>query len=85
MQTCAYAMLLEDKFQLKEPILFGFVEYTKAQEKRPVMTTEKLRRKVIEARDEIIDIFHGNIPEICPHGNGKKCQSCCYRGQCYEI
>jgi len=85
LQTCAYAMLLEDKFKLKEPILFGFVEYTRVQEKRPVMTTEQLRRKVLETRDEIIDIFNGEIPEICPHGNGKKCQSCGYKGQCYEV
>jgi len=85
LQTCAYAMLLEDKFNLKEPIPFGFVEYTRVQEKRPVMTTEQLRRKVLETRDEIIDIFNGDIPEICPHGNGKKCQSCGYKGQCYDI
>jgi CRISPR-associated protein Cas4 len=85
LQTCAYAMLLEYKLRLREPILFGFVEYTKAQEKRPVMTTEKLRRRVIETRDEIIDIFNGEVPEICPHGSGKKCQGCCYRDKCYDI
>jgi len=85
LQICAYAMLLEDRFNLKEPIPFGFVEYTRAQERRPVMTTEELRRKVLETRDEIIDIFNGDIPEICPHGNGKKCRSCCYKGQCYDV
>jgi len=84
-QTCAYAMLLEDKFALKEPITHGFVEYTRIQERRPVMTTEKLRREVINKRDAIIEILQGKIPEICPHGSGKKCEACGYKERCYEI
>lgn len=86
LQTCAYAMLLEEKFKLTEKIKFGWVEYTKIQEKRPVMTTEQLRRKVLYTRDEIIEILKGKkIPEICPHGNEKKCQSCAFKEKCYEI
>lgn len=85
LQACAYAMLLEDNLKLKEPIPFSFVEYTRVQEKRPVRTTEQLRRRVLETRDEIGYILDGNIPEICPHGSGRKCQSCGYKRQCYEI
>jgi len=85
LQTCAYAMLLEDRFKLKEPIPYGFVEYTRIQERRPVMTTEKLRREVINTRDSIIEILQGKIPEICPHGSGKKCEACGYTERCYEI
>jgi len=85
LQTCAYAMLLEDKFGLKEPITHGFVEYTRIQERRPVMTTEKLRREVINTRDSIIEILQGKIPEICSHGSGKKCEACGYKEKCYEI
>ncbi len=83
LQICAYAMLLEEKFNEKIP--FGFVEYTKIAEQRPVMTTEQIRRRVINARDSVIDILEGEIPEICPHGSGKKCEACDFRESCYEI
>lgn len=83
LQICAYALLLEDKFD--EFIPYGFVEYTQIQEKRPVLTTEKLRRKVINTRDEILEILNGKVPEICPHGSGKKCQACGFFEDCYNI
>lgn len=85
LQTCAYSMLLEEGLKLKKIIPFGFVEYTKIQEKRPVMNTEQLRRMVINTRDEIIEILDGKIPEICPHGSGKKCEACGFKERCYEI
>ena len=85
LQTCAYSLLLEEKLRLKKVIPFGFVEYTKIQEKRPVMNTEQLRRRVINARDDIIEILDGKIPEICPHGSGKKCEVCGFREECYKI
>ena len=53
--------------------------------KRPVMTTEQLMRRVINARDNIIEILGGRVPEICPHGSGKKCEACGFRERCYEI
>lgn len=86
LQTCAYAMLLEEKFKIKR-IPFGFVEYPKIHEKKPVMITEQLRRRVIYTRDEIIEILSNKKipPEICPHGSGKKCQSCGFKEKCYEI
>jgi CRISPR-associated exonuclease Cas4 len=83
LQTCAYAMLLEDKFN--EKINYGYVEYIKIHEQRPVMTTEQLRRRVINARDCVIEILEGKIPEICPHGSGKKCDACDFKDACYEI
>lgn len=85
LQTCAYAMLLEDQLELNDSILFGFVEYTRVQEKRPVMTTERLRREVIQTRDAVFEILDGVIPEICPHGNKRKCNGCGYKGRCYDI
>ncbi len=85
LQTCAYAMLLEEEFRLKKPIPFGYVEYTRVHERRPVMTTEQVRRRVINARDSIIGILDGKIPDICPHGSGRKCDACGYREKCYEI
>jgi len=83
LQVCAYAMLLEDKFNEKVP--FGFVEYMKIVEQRPVMTTEQLRRRVINARNNVIEILEGKIPEVCSHGSGKKCEACDFKDECYGI
>jgi CRISPR-associated protein Cas4 len=86
LQICAYAILLEDKFRLRRKIPLGYVEYTQIQEKRPVMTTEQLRRRVIYVRDEILEMLkEKKIPEICSHGSGKKCESCGFKEVCYEI
>jgi CRISPR-associated protein Cas4 len=84
-QTCAYAMLLEDSLTLSEPIGFGFVEYTRVSERRPVLTTEKLRREVVSIRDRVSEVLDGHLPDICPHGSGKKCVGCGYKEQCYDI
>lgn len=83
LQVCAYAMLLEEKLKIRIP--YGFVEYTRIQEKRPVMTSEKLRRDVLYTRDKIFEILSGKLPEICPHGSGKKCEGCGFKDICYEI
>lgn len=84
-QTCAYVMLLEDWLSLNKPIDLGFVEYTRITEMRSVIATEGLRRRVIEVRDSVLDILDGFVPEICPHGSGKKCESCGFKEQCYDI
>jgi CRISPR-associated protein Cas4 len=83
LQLAAYAMLLEEKHS--QQIQQGLVEYTRIQEQRPVQITEKLRRKVIQTRDQITEIRAGSIPEICPHGNGKKCDKCTLKNKCYKI
>jgi len=81
-QLCAYCMLLEDKFN--ENVPSGFVEYTRIQERRPVLATEKFRRKVVHTRDKVADILCGKIPDICPHGNGRKCEACSLKEECYK-
>lgn len=83
LQVCAYGMLLEEKFG--QEILQGLVEYTRVQEQRPVLFTEILRRRVVDARDRVIEILSGCIPEICPHGNGRKCNACGLKETCYGI
>lgn len=83
-QVCAYGMLLEDKFNVVIP--HGFVEYTKVQERKPVLNTEQLRRKVIGTRDSVLDILSGrHVPAVCPHGSGRKCEACGLSEKCYEI
>jgi len=83
LQLGAYAILLEEKFDTLIP--YGYVEYTRIHEKRPVLITEQLRRRVINTRDNIIDILNGKIPEICSHGSGAKCDACGYKEECYKI
>ncbi len=82
-QVCAYAILLEEAFG--ENIPFGFVEYTKIQAKRPVLASEKLRRRVLSVRDEVALILDGRVPDICSHGSGRRCESCGLMKECYRI
>lgn len=85
LQTCAYSMLLEENLGLEKIIPFGFVEYTRVQEKRPVLNTEQLRRRVLAVRDEVIEILDGKKPGICPHGSEKKCKVCGFKESCREV
>ncbi|MEA3255295.1 MAG: CRISPR-associated protein Cas4 [Candidatus Altiarchaeota archaeon] len=85
LQTCAYSMLLEENLGLEKIIPFGFVEYTRVQEKRPVLNTEQLRRRVLAVRDEVIEILDGKDPGVCPHGSEKKCKVCGFKEKCYEV
>jgi CRISPR-associated exonuclease Cas4 len=82
-QLCAYGMLLEDKFGKR--VSHGFIEYTRVQERRPVLFTEKLRRQVIHIRDEVEEISAGKVPTVCPHGQPKKCESCSLSRICYLV
>jgi CRISPR/Cas system-associated exonuclease Cas4 (RecB family) len=82
LQTCAYSMLLEENLGLEKIIPFGFVEYTRIQDKRPVLNTEQLRRRVLAVRDEVIEILDGKNPGICPHGSEKKCSVCGFKESC---
>ncbi|MFH1787853.1 MAG: CRISPR-associated protein Cas4 [Candidatus Altiarchaeota archaeon] len=82
-QVCGYVLLAEQEFGKHIP--YGYVEYTRLCEKKPVLATEKLRRQVLEVRDKVADILNGAVPEICPHGSGKKCESCGLKEECYSI
>ncbi len=84
-QVCAYALLLEEDVQAKKKIPYGFVEYTRVPEMRPVMNTDSLRKKVSETSEAVFKILEGVVPDICPHGSGRKCESCGYSKKCYEI
>ncbi len=84
-QVCAYALLLEEDLQAEKKIPYGFVEYTRVPEMRPVMNTDILRKNVCEIRERVFKILEGYTPDICPHGNGRKCESCGYSKRCYEI
>jgi CRISPR-associated protein Cas4 len=82
---CAYSLLLEEALNSGKPISSGFVEYVRVHETRPVMNSEDLRKKVHDVRDEVISLLEGDIPDICPHGSGRKCDSCSIKDECYEV
>ncbi|MFH1402740.1 MAG: CRISPR-associated protein Cas4 [Candidatus Altiarchaeota archaeon] len=83
LQICSYSMLVEDEFGVMIP--YGMVEYVRVHESRPVLNTEKLRREVLYSRDLILELLDGDLPEVCPHGSGKKCESCSLMQECYRI
>ncbi|MDD5111490.1 MAG: CRISPR-associated protein Cas4 [Candidatus Altiarchaeota archaeon] len=83
LQLCAYGMLVEESYG--ECVREGAAEYARVQEMRPVVFTEQLRRKVFEFRDAVREILSGFVPDVCPHGNGKKCASCVLNEECYKI
>ena len=85
LQVCAYGILLEEDLMLKKKIPYGFVEYARIPEMRPVMYTDALRKSVTDTRDAVCELLEGVVPDICPHGNGRKCESCGYSKRCYEI
>jgi CRISPR/Cas system-associated exonuclease Cas4 (RecB family) len=85
LQVCAYGMLLEEDLTQKKKIPYGFVEYTRVLQMRPVMYTDSLRKSVTDTRDLVRSLLEGGLPDICPHGNGRKCESCSYSKRCYEI
>jgi len=67
LQVCAYGLLLEESLSL-ERIPYGFAEYTRVPEMRPIMFTDILRRKVLDTRDSVCSLLKGDIPDICPMG-----------------
>jgi CRISPR/Cas system-associated exonuclease Cas4 (RecB family) len=81
--VCGYVLLCEEKFNQK--IRYGYVEYTQICEKKPVLASEALRRKTLETRDKVLEIRNGLIPEICPHGSGRKCDACGLKEECYTV
>ncbi|MFH1835649.1 MAG: CRISPR-associated protein Cas4 [Methanobacteriota archaeon] len=83
LQVGGYILLCDEKFTQTTP--YGYVEYTQACDTRPVLATEKLRRQALEVRDKVEEIIGGNVPEICPHGSGRKCDSCGMKDECYSI
>ncbi|HHQ44928.1 MAG TPA: Dna2/Cas4 domain-containing protein [Candidatus Altiarchaeales archaeon] len=82
LQLTAYIMMLEEK--IAEEIPYGFIEYTRILEQKPVNNTEKTRREVIYARDEIQHILDGHDPGVCPHGNHRKCAGCQLEEICFK-
>jgi CRISPR-associated protein Cas4 len=80
LQAGAYIMLLEkNRMFVRE----AFVKYLDINEARPVMMNPFLEKKVVEARDRVLELFKSKeIPVLCD--NQAKCSSCALKEQCYN-
>jgi CRISPR-associated protein Cas4 len=80
LQAGAYIMLLEkNKMFVRE----AFVKYLDINQARPIMMNPFLEKKVIEARDRVIELFKSkNLPSVCDHE--AKCSSCPLKEQCFN-
>lgn len=80
LQVATLAMLLEEKLQTK--LSLALVEYTQIQEKRPVIITEELRKKVLRAIENIREILADSYvpPKYSPE---YRCYNCKYKTVCH--
>jgi CRISPR/Cas system-associated exonuclease Cas4 (RecB family) len=80
-QLCAYGLLLEEESGQRVP--YGFVDYVRSLELRPVLFSQGLRDRVFQVRDEVEDILGGAVPDVCCHGQVRKCAGCGLENQCF--
>jgi len=79
LQLAAYAMLLEERFDVSVP--YGFVEYTRINEKRPVIIDGKSRRDLLALKKEVEEFLEsGEKPMV--ERNKNKCRKCGFKGVC---
>ncbi|RLG70518.1 MAG: CRISPR-associated protein Cas4 [Methanobacteriota archaeon] len=80
LQAATLAMLLEEKLQTK--LSLALVEYTQIQEKRPVIITDELRKKVVRAIENIREILADSYvpPKYSPE---YRCFNCKYKNVCH--
>lgn len=79
LQIGAYAILMEHEFNRAIPL--GFVEYTGACQRRPVLVSIDLREEVLNVLEDIKSMLtDGNIPELTQ--NPKKCAKCDFSDSC---
>ena len=80
-QVGAYALLLEEKFNI--PIKEGFVHYLDAREKRHIDVNPFLRDEIRNLIKEVQELIENrNLPEYCSNKN--KCKSCSLNSACYD-
>jgi CRISPR-associated exonuclease Cas4 len=83
LRLCALGMLLEDKHDKR--VGYGLVEFSKTLHSQPIRFSENLRRDVLRIRDEILDLLDGQLPEICIHGEPRRCEACGLSERCFQI
>jgi CRISPR/Cas system-associated exonuclease Cas4 (RecB family) len=79
----AYGTMLQEEYNVD--LKYGFLEYSRIWRRKPIMFTDELRAKLFEAIDGILHISGGAVPNVCPHGNPRKCAACDFSDSCYTI
>ena len=79
--VAANAILLEEEFDTE--VFVGFVDYTKINERRPVVIDVNIRKALFDIINEVKDIeYNKKVPSI--KINEKKCGNCEYKNICLK-
>lgn len=76
-KLAAYSLLLGEKYA--EPARFGAVEYITAGQLRETVIRSDDKRKVLYARNRILEMLHGKMPDS---RRGEWCKRCIYNDSC---
>jgi len=80
-QIAAYAMLLEEKYNIG--VKEGFIHYLDANEKRHIPINIMLKDEIRELTKKVKELLKSReIPEICENKN--KCSPCGLKDTCYD-
>ena len=76
-KLAAYSLLLSEKYG--ESVTNGTVEYITAGQLRETVIRSDDKRKVLYARNRILEMLHGNMPDS---RRGEWCKRCIYNDSC---
>jgi CRISPR-associated exonuclease Cas4 len=76
-KIAAYSLLLAEKYG--EPVTFGTVEYILSGQLREIVIRSDDKRKVLYARNRILEMLHGKMPDS---RRGEWCKRCIYNDSC---
>ena len=76
-KLAAYSLLLAEKYG--EPVTSGVVEYITAGQLRETVIRSDDKRKVLYARNRILEMIHGKMPDS---RRGEWCKRCIYNDSC---
>ncbi|MBQ9025841.1 MAG: CRISPR-associated protein Cas4 [Methanobrevibacter sp.] len=81
MDLAANAVLIEEEFETE--IFVGFVEYSKINERRPVVMDVNLRKSLFNTINEVKEIeYNKKVPTV--KINDRKCGNCEYKNICIK-
>ncbi len=76
-KLAAYSLLLTEKYG--EPVTSGVVEYITAGQLRETVIRSDDKRKALYARNRILEMIHGKMPDS---RRGEWCKRCTYNDSC---
>ena len=77
----ATAILIEEEFETE--VFVGFIDYTKINERRPVVMDVNLRKALFDIINEVKEIeYNKKVPTV--KINDRKCENCEYKNICIK-